>query len=317
MESLLAYKTRIFDLKSKIENKDPSLYSHIFIENGQIDSNTISIVMTASNRSKQTYFTLKTMSNSVNKNIHVIIVDDSNKDPIDANVLKTYPFAIDFIQINLGSKSWVNPLINYNIGFKYIKGGKIIIQNAEVCHVGDLLNYINNYVNEDNHYYVFDVKASLNFETNETFYNSDLSTTDVYLRNLLYIDWYQCITNNRNLHFLTSLTKNTFDRIKEFSYDCTMGKCYDDNDFLLKIISNNIIIKNEFHNESGVGGIHLYHEASPLTLERRLEDNYHVFNIKSTIYNKFKMYVDVTANETDFNNKYNLLTSNRRHNFLM
>ena len=38
--------------------------------------------MTVSNRSNQTYFTLQTIQNSSYKAIQLIIVDDSDKDPI-------------------------------------------------------------------------------------------------------------------------------------------------------------------------------------------------------------------------------------------
>ena len=76
MQTLLQNKEHIFNIKSKVEKNNTTFYSHICIENGTIDSKTISIVMTSSNRSKQTYFTLKSIANSVNKNVQVIIVDD-------------------------------------------------------------------------------------------------------------------------------------------------------------------------------------------------------------------------------------------------
>ena len=82
MQTLLANKDKIFEIKKKVEEKDMSLYNTIEIPNIQITDKTISIVMTASNRSIQTYFTLKTIQNSSFKEIHVIIVDDSDADPI-------------------------------------------------------------------------------------------------------------------------------------------------------------------------------------------------------------------------------------------
>ena len=61
MQTLLANKDAIFELKKKVEVKDSSLYDHIAIPNIPITEETISIIMTACNRSKQTYFTLKTI----------------------------------------------------------------------------------------------------------------------------------------------------------------------------------------------------------------------------------------------------------------
>jgi glycosyltransferase involved in cell wall biosynthesis len=103
-----------------------------------ITAETISIVMTACNRSKQTYFTLQTIQNSSHKAIQIILVDDSDAEPITKEELEKYPFYIDFISIKMQNKKWVNPVVNYNIGFEYIRGSKVVIQNAEVCHVGDV-----------------------------------------------------------------------------------------------------------------------------------------------------------------------------------
>lgn len=304
METLLRHKDCIFDVKKKVDEMDNYYYTHLSIENNIIDENTISIVMTASNRSKQTYFTLNTISKSVFKNVQVIIVDDSDIDLIDIDTLKneSYKFSIDLIKINRENKNWHNPLVNYNIGFKFIKGGKVVIQNAEVCHIGDVLKFIDRIVVEDN-YYVFDVNASLNYETNEIIYNSDISSIDIYNNNLFHM-WYQSINNNRNYHFLTSLKRETFNKINSFSYDCTMGKWYDDDDFLLKIISRKINIVNIFHNEHNIGGIHLFHGLSGERWDKGVEGNIDLFYKKRHFYNVHGIYNDITENIEDFSKKY-------------
>jgi hypothetical protein len=60
------------------------------------------------------------------------------------------------------------------------------------------------------------------------------------------------------------MTRNTFELVKNFSYDYTFGLDFDDNDFLLKIKSKNINIINLFHDEYNLGGIHLHHTSSYL-----------------------------------------------------
>jgi len=306
MEKLLRNKNHIFNIKKKVENLDDSLYSHHRINHFTIDKNTVSIVMASSNRSEQTYFTLKTISESIYKNIQVILVDDSDTDPIYENVLqeKKYPFIIDLIKIKRENKNWHNPLVNYNIGFKFIKGGKIIIQNPEVCHIGDVVNFVNENVVTENNYYVFDVKASLNFDTNKEIYNKDTSTISIFNENL-FLYWYQSeYEHNRNLHFLTALTIDTFNKVKEFSYDFTMGASWDDDDFLLKIKSQKINIINIYHNNYNVGGIHLYHIISTQSWDRGVELNQPIFIKKQHIYNLTGEYVDVTNNIEDFEQKY-------------
>ncbi len=307
MISLSKNKNMILQLKTKVENKDPSLFSHTCINNNNINNNTISIVMTSSNRSKQTYFTLKTISTSKYKNIQIIIVDDSDIDPINIDVLKkeNYNFYIDIIRINRKNKNWHNPLVNYNIGFRYIKGNIIVIQNAEVCHIGDILSFINNNVINDN-YYVFDVKASLNFTTNETIYNSNISNTDIYNKHL-FEDFYQSQQNNKCYHFLTALSKYTFDKIQHFSYDCTMGSAYDDDDFLFKIKSTKINVINIWHDKYQIGGIHLYHIHSRVSWDTNVESNNELVYFKKQIYNHTGEYVDVSENKNDFDEKLHRL----------
>jgi hypothetical protein len=310
MQTLLANKDKIFEIKKKVEEKDMSLYDHIEIPNFSITDNTISIVMTACNRSVQTYFTLKTIQNSSFKNIHIILVDDSDIDPITKEELEKYPFYIDFIVIKKENKNWVNPVVNYNIGFQYIKGSKVIIQNAEVCHVGDILEYIGTHMTNDN-YYICDVISSKSIETNNIIYNYDNLTIDIYNSKELFGIWYQSNERLVNYHFLSGMTIETFNKIKNFSYDYTMGISYDDDDFLLKIIANKIKIKNLFRNEYNFGGIHLWHNSNIKKIIKKIENNQSIFIKKKLHYENNNEYIDIiTLNNIiniNLNNKIDLL----------
>ena len=81
--------------------------------------------------------------------------------------------------INRQNKDWINPVVNYNIGFNFVKGSYVIIQNAEVCHVGDVIQYLIDNA-QDNNYYVFDVKAINNMESNEEIYQIKQLDTSIY-----------------------------------------------------------------------------------------------------------------------------------------
>jgi len=298
MQTLLANKDNIFEIKRKVEEKDMSLYNIIEIPNIPITDKTISIVMTASNRSIQTYFTLKTIQNSSFKEIHVILVDDSDIDPIMKEELEKYPFYIDFISIKRQNKNWINPCVNYNIGFQYIKGTKIIIQNAEVCHVGDVLGYMGTQMILDD-YYICDVRASKSLDTNNSIYANNINTIDIYKSDELFGIWYQGRERMCNYHFLVGMTLETFNKINRFSYDYAMGKSYDDDDFLLKIISNKIQIKNLFHNEYNFGGIHLWHDSSIKKIRKKSESNKNIFNKKKEYYEKTGQYIDIIDPKID------------------
>jgi hypothetical protein len=308
MNTLLYNKELIFSIINQVNNNE-GIYNNTIIDNCIITDNTISIVMTSSNRSKQTYFTLETIKRSNFNFVHVILVDDSLEDPINLEELKKFPFYIDFIQINRENKKWHNPLVNYNIGFKFIKGTKVIIQNAEVCHIGNLLQYINKNL-LDNNYYVFDVKASDSFDTNENIYNLNIESINIYNSfNSFNNIWYQSKDNNRCYHFLTAMTKNTFNKINNFSYDMMLSSCYDDDDFLLKIKSKNINIINLFHNIYNLGGIHLYHTLSTekWDIQTKIEMNNILFDNKQRVLYKTGHYVDVTLDYNNYEIEYNKL----------
>lgn len=295
--------------KSLVKNKDKRYYDHYCINEKEITENTITIVMTAHERSKQVYFTLSTISKCSFKDIQIIIVDDSTNDKINIEELTKFNIHIEFITINRDKKFWANPCINYNIGFQYIRGSKVVIQNGEVCYVGDVLQYVSNNV-IDNNYYVFDVKPVRDFQCNEIIYsekdlNIDIFSKDIYLSSC-YNGWYQhTIYRNANYHFLAAVSKNTFDKINEFSYDYSFGSGYDDDDYVLKINYHIIKIINIQNEIEKIGGIHLYHGydvnisnkdayTKPLNMD--------LFNKKRNYVNQTKSYIELS----DFEDIYKL-----------
>lgn len=131
----------------------------------------ISIVMAYYNRLDQTIITLDTISKSKHKNFEVIIIDDGSEDEQDpCNIVGSYSFNIHIIKINKSQKTWKNPCIPYNIGFKQAKGDIIIIQNPEVAHVGDVIDYVSKHTREGN-YLTMSVFCSPSFCHNTIFKN--------------------------------------------------------------------------------------------------------------------------------------------------
>ena len=308
-----------------IKNIDVTLSSHSLYQHNIINkmSNVnISIVMTSSDRSTQTYFTLKTIDDQAyNKNVQVILVDDSKNDPIEIYKLNGYHnIQINIIKINIDTKKWVNPVVNYNIGFKFIKGDKVVIQNAEVCHVGNTIDFIDNAC-MDNTYYLLDVKKSPSYKINKKIYENSIllkNNTDIFRNENIFTNnsndsWYQnSEKRNYMMHFLSFMNSKTFSKIKEFSYDYCYGTDYDDNDWLLSIVSNRINLTPIDNNEYNIGGIHLCHHKNNLSDKIHLV-NKEIYIQKLIAYNNFKLYVDFThsrnteyvkSNNNDFN--YNL-----------
>lgn len=226
------------------------------------DQNGVSIVMTTHDRVTQTLFTLDTINKHVNgRNVQVILIDDSD-DAISQDILNAYPFCIDYITLK---KKWVNPCINYAIGFNIIRYDNVIIQNAEVCHIGDIIGYVLDNLH-DNNYLVFDVACTPDITFNKPLYDLESHDYDnVYLHVLENnYNWYQHhLEINKKYHFLTAIKKQDLLRIGGFDYDYSFGACFDDTDFIYQIEEYyKLNIQLVKHNKNKLMGIHLFHEKS-------------------------------------------------------
>lgn len=266
MERLRENLEEIRSLRARVKAKDPTLFRHEISEKNPVSSETtISVVMTAHSRSAQVYFTLDMMQRSpASADLQVILVDDSQVDAVSMDRLRTYPFTVELITIPAEAKTWANPCINYNIGLEHVRGGKLILQNGECCHVGDVLSFVASSAIVDGMYYAFDVKAALNDYMNSLLYTHGRANglqIDVYQEEIYYV-WYQHhIHRNAHYHFMTAMTMKTYrETIPDgFSYDYAFGMDYDDDDLLLQIKTRAIPLLCVKHETTGVGGIHLWH----------------------------------------------------------
>lgn len=104
----------------------------------------ISVVIAAYNRKAQLPVTLKSLGESAHPNFEVIIVDDaSDEDQAvkDFIIPSEYDFDVKIITVSEQEKTWVNPSVAYNIGIRYATKEVILLQNAEVMHIGDVLAF--------------------------------------------------------------------------------------------------------------------------------------------------------------------------------
>lgn len=266
---------------SYIYNKLTSFYKNNSIEsiiknNCQVqfinkkENIDLTVIFTSNNRPEQTYFTIKSYNSIAvlnNINIQIIIVEDtegSNK--ININELNFDYSNIEITYIYINKKTWVNPCLNYNIGFKYIKSDYVIITNAEVCVFGDIYNKIKNTLTEEN-YLVFDV-----FEMGSSHCTTNLNTdvwencddfkyeTVINFIKTKSIFWLQSINNNRQFHFLTCIHNKSLQKIDGFDNDFMFNVDCDDINFLDKIkLFLKLKVINFYHNEHNVLGFHQFH----------------------------------------------------------
>ena len=114
-------------------------------------------------------------------NLEVIIVDDkSDENNILDDYIHTYSFQIKYIK--LMEKTWINPVVAYNVGFENISSDTdyVIIQNPEIYHCANIIEHFIDTLH-DNEYYTYPVFSSPNFKENERLYK----ITDNYFENFI------------------------------------------------------------------------------------------------------------------------------------
>jgi len=105
----------------------------------------IAVVMAYHNREEQFLKTLESFMDY--RDIELFIVNDS--EPIN---LPELPFDVTIIEIK--GKHWINPGINFNIGFaEALKKNPeaVIIQNPECYHMGDIVGCVRDCIADDNY----------------------------------------------------------------------------------------------------------------------------------------------------------------------
>lgn len=293
---LISNYNKLFQIKNMLETMDTNYFTVTSINEKILDETTISIVMTACNRSVQTYFTIETISKSVYKNIQIILVDDSTNDFVSEEKLEEYGIHIDLIHIK--NKFWVNPCINYNIGFKHIKGSKVIIQNAEVCHIGDVVNYVANNINNDT-YHAVNVYSMREEHDNKLLYEIGDMIYDNHQK-ITFINgsWYQHpIHRNGYFHFLVALTKETLDKIGGFDIDYALGTSWDDDALVFKISNSNIKLTNV---SDPVMGVHQWHSQTVSGHNSANNfQNLHLYNCKRNYYNINNTFLNLSLCDKD------------------
>jgi glycosyltransferase involved in cell wall biosynthesis len=266
----------------------------------------VSIVMAYINRKEQLMHTIKTIINSMYKNIELIIVNDfSDKDQSIDMIEEQYKDKIQFIKIiniKKEEKTWINPCIPYNIGIKQATGDIIILQNPEVCHVGDCISYVVKNLKK-NSWLTLNCYGLGNFDHNNIVYN-------IYENNYKVYDYIKLLSDNSNsriggnsalgdgnvqgwlnhpnfftaYHYFGAIYKtDLFDKMNGgFDEDYKDGINLDDIDFVKRLIYNKIqIVGNYFHKDVPFT-IHLYHTKAPSIVDNPKEKH----DINKKIFDK-------------------------------
>lgn len=170
-------------------------------------------------------------------------------------------------------KNYCNPAIPYNIGFSEVKGDSVIIQNPEVCHIGDVIQYTVDHL-RDSDYLVFTCAAMPNDDLNReirTLYSShDMNVSIQMVRKSLRelsLDaenspafWHShSVCQAAAFHFLTAIPAIHLFSLGGFLEEFSFGFCADDNEFIFRI-RNRLRLQIRFVDyNSAPFGIHQWH----------------------------------------------------------
>ena len=227
---------------------------------GQKEAPTIplkkfSIIMAYYNRKKQTQLTLDQFERLYGKNysFEVVIVDDGSKrsEQLD-DIINDYSFKIKYIILK--NKTWINPVVPMNVAIMNISPDVdvVIFQNPETFHCGNILEHSKE-IGDD--YLVYPVFNSPSYEMNNRLKFLFDAESDDYYNNFIskinynryrgewddrVIDvwqgWLQHKQfNDRQLHFLTAISKTNLDKIGGFCNEMKDGLWYDDDEILTRI----------------------------------------------------------------------------------
>jgi len=274
----------------------------------------ISIIIGYYNRKKQLLYTLKTIEDSLYKNIEIIIIDDCSDKP--SNILNNSHFEkfnlnIKLISITKEEKTWVNPCVGYNRGIRESTGDIIILQNAEVCHIGDCITYVVNNLKKNN-WLTFNCYGLNNFEDNKYIYSHNNDDIYKYINKL----WkernnYSVVPGGNNTfkdsvggwlnHFLYNFVAYHYfgaifkeDLLEKmnggFDLDYSNGICFDDNDFIKRLIVNKFEFKTNTFSELEPYVIHLFHKKSKNIIENKEER----WNTNKKIYDEKCLNMNIT-----------------------
>jgi hypothetical protein len=260
----------------------------------------LAIVAAYYNRKPQCIITLNTIALSkASHEVEVILVDDGSDSDHDlSDIIKNYPFKITLIKVPKEIKTWHNPVIGYNIGIvhamKMTDTEWIILQNPEVCHIGDICISVLNKT-DPNLYYVYSVFATeseyINPRVPETNYDYNTTINAINGRTIPGTWYNHPIYAPRKYHFCCAIHRTKLEKIGGFNGNMKDGIAYDDNEILARIER----ICTSIYVDDMCMGIHLWHPYFSLhgnqeDVNMRIERNKAMYH--NLLEQKELIYVD-------------------------
>jgi GT2 family glycosyltransferase len=261
----------------------------------------ISIVMAYYNRKKLLINTLNSISRSLlsPELFEIIIVDDNSSEEHQLYDIKERfnHLNINIIEIKAKQKDWINSSITYNIGFNHIQFNRVIIQNPECFHTGDILLYT--YDNLKSNDYIAYGAYSLKYD--DDINNFNIKDIPINMRGEN--GW----MNHSTIwpvyyHFCAAIYYNNILKLNGFDERYKDGIAFDDNELVERIKRcglNMKIVDYPFV-------LHQYHFTDKYHLSSLIPDDEKNKKMELFIKNK-ELFENITLKENIYtapNNKY-------------
>jgi len=237
----------------------------------------LSIIMPYYNRQEQLNFTLKTIALSeFAKDIEIIIVDDGShiREKAKNIVINHKNLYIKLLEVKPEDKWWRNPCIANNIAIKESSAPILLLQSPEVFHVGDVIKYVIENIN-DNRYILFKcfyLYSNIGEIIRKNYSEKSIGNLDEFRDNILKYLRLDNQTNKRigfkstgkwmrqRYNFLSAMTRKDMDDLGGFDERFALGYGNDDVEFLHRINLKKMSIKKI---KSTIAfGVHQKHRVS-------------------------------------------------------
>lgn len=221
----------------------------------------ISIVTAYYNRIHHLRFTLNSILKTTDTNFEVVIVDDFSDTAHQLDSIPSEFPTINFKIIKMAdiigpTKTYYNPCVPFNVGFSYCSGDKIILQNPECCHIGDVIAYTRANLT-DNNYLTFHCYATDSADTARLHLGDTIVPNATGHGKKKMSWWYNHIEHrSKGYHFTAAITRANLVKLNGFDERFANGYEYDDDELLVRI--KNLKLPITFVAEPYV--IHQYHD---------------------------------------------------------
>ena len=245
----------------------------------------LTIVITYLNRKRQLRNTLQSIE-KYGDDVNIIIVDDGSTDGEDIHCFEGNNVKI----ITIKNKTWMNPVIPFNVGFKEVKSEIILMQGAECIHMGNIVEHILGNIKKN----VYLSYAALSIDktlTQRLFMKEDIySIINPHLNDYINRNggtgWYNHSKYRPEaLHFCCAIMREDLYELGGFDERYANGLGYDDFDFIhrirekkmdIKIIDNPFVV-HQFHEPFNPGPVPtLMAINEPIYKQAKLSNQYDV-----------------------------------------